>query len=146
MSASLARRTARSQLKARDREARNPASGSNILTATCLRHKIQLYMTPEGEYLQEDLRELANLFTLMALAAEHDRKRGLMRGPESDLIVGIVDKALQAIVNMTNSGWYWESRYCVLMDDAMDASILVSRRATDQALHVAFQELERMKR
>lgn len=116
-----------------------PMTAVEKLLSKCNTLKTQLYLTPSGEPLVEELQDIAMMFTIFLIAAERDRESGVNRDPTFLAWMLRLDEALMAIVTMSNNFFYWDPSKAILMDDGMDASVLISRKATTAALKLGFQ-------
>lgn len=114
------------------------------LIASCTRYKIQLYMTKRGENLHDELQSLARMFTIMLIASENDKKRGVKRDALYSLCVTRLNEALVRITSMSDNYFSWEPDYAALMDDGMDASVIIARKTTTPSLMEAQEEVERL--
>lgn len=114
------------------------------LMASCTRYKIQLYMTPKGERLSDELQSLARMFVIMLIAAEKDQARGVPRDALYRLCVERLNEALVRITGMSDNLFSWDPQYAALIDDGMDASIIIARKTTTASLKEAQSQVEAM--
>ena len=97
--------------------------------------KIKLYMTEEGEAIQHILQEISRLVVVTLLACKID---------EVDEHLEVMDQALRKLCEMSETGFKWRKDDSSIVDDAMDAVILVTPKLSPLAIQQATIEIARL--
>lgn len=104
--------------------------------------KTLLWALGEGDDCQKVVRSITNFFTAALIAAEHSK---MLEHPEHRGWCLAVDEALGLVVQSEAAGWRWQKEWVVVFDDALDASMLITKHCKPESINVAAREWSQMR-
>jgi len=99
--------------------------------------KIKLFFTQEGEQIQSVVQEISRLLAITLLACRVDKVTEF---------VNLMDEALFLLTKVADDEFRWRTDYALIVDDAMDAVLLVTPKISPKAIHLAAKEIESLEK
>jgi hypothetical protein len=105
------------------------------LERSLVKMKIYLYSSAKGDEMQSAIKELSKLLVITLLACRIDKIE--------DYNIEM-DDALRFLCTMAEAGFVWDPASVVLIDDALDAVVLVTPKIRAHTFQVATKRVDEM--